>query len=837
MDVDTMQTTRALTEHPELFLQEGARRKLIWFAQYMQPSFQPTPFHRAYYEVLDRFVKKQIKKLIIQAPPQHGKLIADNEVVLTPSGPKRHGDLRVGDYVFGRDGKPVRVLWVSPKDRTQYRVTFSDGQSIDCHGAHEWLVYDRYKHDKECILETRQLRELWTGRRGSRGSRAMYHVPAPVRLEFDAQPVPIDPYTFGAWLGDGKSSEPLIHIGQGDTEIVEKIPYGAHEQKGTTTRPFYFAELRHSLHPFYNNKHIPDAYVYNSADVRKQLIAGLIDTDGYVYPKNGRVVISNTNKAVVEGVAKILRSLGQIVTVAEFAPRISSSGVVGRKAVYQVSFNPSIPFPTVVPRKAITILKSQPRRAIVSVEPIDGEQGNCIEVEGGLYLVGENAVLTHNSQGSSRFVPADILGYFPDTKVCICSYAATIAKDFNRDVQRLIDSEEYRALFPDTCLNGSNVVTVADNYLRNSDVFEIVGHTGSLRVVGRGGSLTSKTVDVMIYDDLYKDAQEANSPIVRAAAWDWFTKVAQTRLHNDSQELIVFTRWHPEDIIGKIIETKQVIVAEKWSDLENIPDGAWVLVNFEAIKTGEPTEIDPREKGEPLWPERHSLQRLLDQKETDPLGFQCLYQGNPGDATAFLYQPFKTWVEKSDWGQYVRSGCYIDVADEGDDFLCAMTYDIYKSENQIWNEHTKRFDPLLFALITDIEFTDESTEVTTVTIPRMINANGTQKAWIESNSGGAQFEKIVKTKVKAITVPFYQTENKESRIITNAPFVNQHIIMPFGWETRYPAFYKHITGFLRKFDANDHDDDCDCATGVYQKEIADGNTQPYAAANRGVRVH
>lgn len=441
------------------------------------------------------------------------------------------------------------------------------------------------------------------------------------------------------------------------------------------------------------------------------------------------------------------------------------------------------------------------------------------------------------SSGSSRFLPSDILGLFPDTKICVCSYAATIAKDFNRDCQRIIDSPEYHAVFPDTVLNGSNVVTVSDNYLRNSDVFEIVGHTGSLRVVGRGGSLTSKTVDVMIYDDLYKDSQEANSPIVRAAAWDWFTKVAQTRLHNDSQELIVFTRWHPEDIIGKIIETKNVIFAEKWSDLDNIPEGTWVLVNFEAIKTGAPTEIDQREAGQPLWGGRHSLERLLSHKQLDPLGFQCMYQGNPGDATAYLYQPFKTWVEKSEWGQYVRSGCYVDVADEGDDFLFAASYDIFRSENQVWNESKHRMEPLLFVLITDIEFTDESTEVTTVTVPRLINANGVQKAWIESNNGGSQFEKVVKSKVRALTVPFYQSANKESRIVTNAPFVNQHIIMPFGWESRYPNFYKHITGFLRKFDANEHDDDADGLTGIYEKEIADGNTKPYGAANRGVRVH
>ena len=441
------------------------------------------------------------------------------------------------------------------------------------------------------------------------------------------------------------------------------------------------------------------------------------------------------------------------------------------------------------------------------------------------------------SEISSRLLPAFILGIKPDTKIVIASYAATIAKDFNRDVQRLIDNEQYSAVFPDTQLNGSNVVTVATNYLRNSDVFEIVGHTGSLRVVGRGGSLTSKTADVMIFDDLYKDASEANSPQVRQTSWDWYTKVARTRLHNESQQLIVFTRWHPEDIIGKIIDSEKVIEAKEWSDFDNVPSGAWVLVNFEAIKSGEPTEIDARERGAALWPERHSLERLLAQKQLDPVGFECLYQGNPGNAEGRLYQPFKTWVEKSDWGTYIRTGCYIDVADEGDDFLCAISYDIYRSENQIFNEHTKRFEPLLFALVTDIEFTDAPTDVTCVTVPRLINANGVQRAWVESNNGGSQFEKEIKKKVRAITVPFYQGQNKESRIVTNAPLVNQHVIFPMGWETRFPKFYEHITGFLRKFDANAHDDSCDCVTGLFEKEIADGNVRPYGAASRGVKVH
>ena len=115
----------------------------------------------------------------------------------------------------------------------------------------------------------------------------------------------------------------------------------------------------------------------------------------------------------------------------------------------------------------------------------------------------------------------------------------------------------------------------------------------------------------------------------------------------------MFTRWHPEDVIGKILESEKVIKATKWSDFEDVPDGTWVLVNFEAIKTGEPTEIDPRQKGEALWPERHSLERLLSMKAIDPVGFQCLYQGNPENAEGRLYEPFKTWIDKADWGSLV----------------------------------------------------------------------------------------------------------------------------------------------------------------------------------------
>lgn len=830
----------ALKNNPGEIVKAAAHHRLINFARYMQPDLALEPFHVVYYTLLDKFAHGEIKKMIVQMPPQHGKEISDNQIVATTKGLKKHGDLIVGDYVFGRDGTPVRVLWVSEKTRSEYVVSFSDGAKIECHGNHEWTVYNRFRQKEETI-ETKHMASstIYNGD-GKRGSRYKYHVDSNVCVMFDSRNVDLDPYVLGAWLGDGDSSRGIIHIGNNDVEIIGNSTYKFKESKGTTTRKFYSQELNLLLknNGLIKNKHIPDMYKYNSVEVRKNVIAGLIDTDGYVYHRNGRITISNTNKRIIDDAAFILRSLGQSVVVCEFKPRVSSSGIVGKKIVYQLCFNPTMTFPTKVKRKKITKLSINKKRAIVSIERKEGlGYGNCIQVEGGIYLVGDTFIPTHNSEGSSRKLPAFMLGLDPDKKICIGSYAATIARDFNRDVQRIIDTPRYRELFPETYLNGSNVVTMANTYLRNSDVIEMVGRKGSLRVVGRGGSLTSKTVDVSILDDVYKDYAEGNSPIVRNAAWKWYTTVVRTRLHNDSQELIVFTRWHDDDLIGRIEKSGETVIDIKsWDDVKNIPAGAWVRINFEGLKTGEPTEIDPREPGAALWDRRHSRAKLEGQRALDPVQFQCLYQGNPGNAEGKLYRnPFRTYVDKSEWGTYVRSGNYTDVADEGDDFTFSACYDVYKSGNEAWNEQKKRFEPILYALITDMVFTQENTEVTSVTVPEMINRCGTQKAWIESNNGGAGFEKLIRKKIKAISEPFYQGANKESRIITNSASVNAQIIMPLGWEERFPKIHEHVTGFLRDFPANEHDDPEDGLTGIYEKELADGDTRPYSQATRGVK--
>lgn len=814
----------------------AARKRLINFARYTQPNFVVEPFHAIYYEILDRFAHGKIKKLIIQQPPQHGKALPVDTPVLTTKGWKKHGDLQPGDYVFGDDGKPKKVIANFGKyEWHTQKVIFAGGNEVVAAKEHIWKIYaDRDNHQgrKEEYTETQNLLK-------GRHRRSPF-IKADAVIEMPNAILPIDPYILGLWLGDGLSAQGVIVSGYEDKEHyksigeVRKVIPGYYRclVKGLSR------ELR--IHGLLNNKHIPIGYLLADKEQRYELLRGLMDTDGTVDVK-GRCEFCQMEGRLATDVYVLLRSLGFKPTLHKYDAILNGKNV-GRKV--RIMFTPNRDqkiFKLERKQNRILTKKQQDRSDkskffIKDVAANNNEIVNCIQVEGGMYLAGLDLIPTHNSEGSSRKLPAFILGLNPDKKICIGSYASTIARDFNRDVQRIIDTKSYRELFPNTFLNGSNVVTMANTYLRNSDVIEMVGHKGSLRVVGRGGSLTSKTVDISILDDVYKDYAEGNSPIVRESAWKWYTTVVRTRLHNDSQELIVFTRWHDDDLIGRIEKSgEKVIDVHSWSDLENVENSAWVRINFEALKTGQPTELDPRQPGEALWESRHSREKLEAQRALDPVQFECLYQGNPGSAEGRLYSPFKTWVEKSEYGQYIRTGAYIDVADEGDDLLFAATYEIYKSDNMAYNEKTRRMEPILFALITDMEMTDENTDVTTVTVPAMINRNGVQKVWVESNNGGAGYEKVIRKKMRAMTEPFYQGGNKESRIITNSAMVNTQIVMPFGWENRYPKIYEHITGFLRNFSANRHDDPEDALTGIYEKEIADGFVMPYGHEHRGVR--
>lgn len=406
------------------------------------------------------------------------------------------------------------------------------------------------------------------------------------------------------------------------------------------------------------------------------------------------------------------------------------------------------------------------------------------------------------SEGSTRLLPAYLLGINPDLRIAVASYSDTFAKKFNREIQRIIDTPEYKAIFPDTALNSSNVVSVTSNHLRNASEFEIVGHAGGLKVVGRGGGLTGNRVDIMILDDLYKDAMEGNSPTIRNAVYEWYTSVVRTRQHNNSQELIVFTRWHEEDLIGEILQREPFVEIKSLTDLRGIPHRTWAYLNFEAIKENEPTEIDPRQPGEPLWAERHSLEALNERRAFDPHTFEALYQGHPTSKFGLLYGAWQTYSELPK--EIVRYANYTDTADTGDDYLCSICYVVGKDGN---------------CYVTDVLFTKESMEVTEEATAMLLTRNNTRVAYIESNNGGRSFARTIQRLAPRVKVEwFHQSGNKESRILSNSATAQHNIFMPADWSVRFPEFFHHLTTFRRSFKANAHDDGADAITGIAERE-------------------
>lgn len=403
------------------------------------------------------------------------------------------------------------------------------------------------------------------------------------------------------------------------------------------------------------------------------------------------------------------------------------------------------------------------------------------------------------SEGSTRRLPAFVLGQDPHRRIAIVSYSAPKARKFNREIQRIIDTPEYAEIFPGTRLNSSNVTTVAGAWLRNAEECEIVGCRGGFKAVGVGGPLTGDPVDMLIMDDLYKDAKSAWSPAVRESVSDWYDTVAETRLHNDSQQLLVFTRWHEDDLAGKLIREQGVY------DASTNPTG-WVVVIYQAIKVGAPTEYDPRNEGEALWPERQGLEKLEAVRERAPHVFDSLYQQDPKPLEGLMYSyGFRTY-EVIPRGRYNIRKAYIDTADTGSDYLCAIFYE----ETDLGN------------YVLDIIYTQKPMEVTEPLTAEMIAKYKPATCYIESNNGGRGFarkvEELARQLGNATTrfVAFHQSENKHSRIYTSSASVQNMTFFPAGWERTFPAFSSALGGYLKAGD-NAHDDAPDALTGAYEK--------------------
>ena len=332
----------------------------------------------------------------------------------TPGGVTTMGALREGDTIFGSSGEQVTVTGAHEVQhgRRCYRAKLANGASVVASDGHLWLAKPKGSGSVKF--------KVWTTQEMVEDGRDFLVPRAPVRLS-GAVVLPLDPYILGAWLGDGTSRTPDIAIGEADvTEMTaelerrgasltrKKVPEGAcpmfsftNRSRGATRESTGTPEARalRGLPCFGpGRKHIPDLYLHAGTEQRKELLRGLMDTDGCF--TQGLCVFSSATERLSRNVFTLALSLG-------LSPHIGKYAEVWRVTFGANGFNPFS-----LPRKASAVrFRKSPKNIGISFKEVESVPVRCISVdaEDRLFIAGEG-VVTHNTidgnttKGGNRYL-------------------------------------------------------------------------------------------------------------------------------------------------------------------------------------------------------------------------------------------------------------------------------------------------------------------------------------------------------------------------------------------------------------------------------------------------
>ena len=345
---------------------------------------------------------RETTPVVCLADFQVGKALEDSTPVLTTDGWKRHGDLRPGMFVYGRDGQPKRILAVTGStEQGLFDVTFPEGRVLRATSGHLWSGRRRMHpkgdtsrwEDREMTLTTAEIARI-TGMQCARLRPFKVWAHSPVELP--PADLPIDPYVLGFWLGDGRAKDGTISKGEIDREHLLTLGHELKSREGLCTVLVDGLTRSLRLAGLQGNKHIPEVYLRASSEQRLALLQGLMDSDGYCNPRSGSIEFSNTNKAIIDGVLALLHLEG-------VAPKVTTAighyGDVQCKQYWRIQFRAERPMFRLA-RKAAhqrpSTERNDHRLSVIDVVPAGRGMAQCITVEGGEYLAGRELTLTHN---------------------------------------------------------------------------------------------------------------------------------------------------------------------------------------------------------------------------------------------------------------------------------------------------------------------------------------------------------------------------------------------------------------------------------------------------------
>ncbi len=230
------------------------------------------------------------------------------------------------------------------------------------------------------------------------------------------------------------------------------------------------------------------------------------------------------------------------------------------------------------------------------------------------------------SEIATKKFPAFALGKHPDWQVKVASYSTELALEFGLGTRDIMQSQQYKHIF--------------DSRLRTDTKAKgkwMTEEGGGYTAAGAGGAFTGSGYTIGLIDDLFKDRKEAESKTIRDSRWDWYRSTFYTRQEGVAAIICIGTRWHTDDVIGRLLAEEEKNRAEGTEYYDK-----WTLIEFPAIAI---TDEDYRDKGEALWPEKFPIEKLrIKETALGPYEFAALYQCNP---ITSANQEFKEeWIKR-----------------------------------------------------------------------------------------------------------------------------------------------------------------------------------------------
>lgn len=383
-----------------------------------------------------------------------------------------------------------------------------------------------------------------------------------------------------------------------------------------------------------------------------------------------------------------------------------------------------------------------------------------------------------------------LLGNDNNKKIMTGSYNETLSTVFSKNVRNAIQETKadkdvvvFNDIFPDTHIKYGDAAM---------NLWSLEGGYNNYLATSPTGTATGFGADIIIIDDLIKNAEEANNATVLEKHWEWFTNTMLSRLEEGGKIIIIMTRWHSQDLAGKA--------------LVELPKSGYKVKHISMKAYDEATDTM-------LCDEVLSKQAYLQKAKTMGADIASAnYQQEPIDIKGKLYnQGFKTYQSLP---TFKRISNYIDTADVGSDFLCSVVYG-ETMDNQ--------------AYMLDVLYTKDDMTITEPATARQLVMNKVNHSKVEGNNGGRGFARSVERHMKedfnwngTVVDTFHQSQNKQARIISNATWLMENLYMPENWRDKWPEYYKAMNTY-QKEGKNANDDAPDATTGIAEEMNKQGD--------------